>query len=282
MRKRTNISFEPKHILAFFTVLCLILIFVSFRYSEKLEPIKSVAGDVLAPMQKGINTVGKYISDQVERFASINELLAENASLKEQLADVSNENKLLQQDKYELQNLRDLLTLDETYSEYNKVAARVISKDSNNWYNVFTIDKGTNDGLANDMNVVAGNGLVGIIIDARHNHSIVRSIIDDKSNVWGSFMKTSDDCNVSGDLKLMDEGKIHVENIPIESKIKDGDEVVTSRISNKFLPGILIGYVSDIQPDASNLTKSGKITPVVDFKRLDTVLVITELKEELY
>ena len=283
MRKRTKISLEPKHILTFFVIVCMALIFVSFRYSEKLEPIKTVVGNVLTPMQKGINSIGRYIADQMDRFTSMNELLAENASLKEQIAEVTNENKMLQQDKYELQNLRKLLTLDEKYSEYDKVAARVIWRDTNNWYNVFKIDKGTNDGLAVNMNVLAGNGLVGIVIETGHNYSLVRSIIDDKSKVYAMFTKTSDTCTVEGNLKLMDDGLINVEEIPREAEIKDGYELVTSPMSEKYLPGLLIGYVSgDVVIDPSNMTQSCLATPAVDFKRLDTVLVITELKEVLY
>ena len=61
--------------------------------------------------------------------------------------------------------------------------------------------------------------------------------------------------------------------------MKVGDSVVTSNISDKYLPGILIGYISEIQTDPNNLTKSGRITPAVDFSRLDTVLVIQKLKQ---
>lgn len=281
MRRRTKININPKHVLIALVVFCIGLILFSFRYGEKLSPVKEAVGTVITPMQVGINSVGTYISDKLENLRDINELLNENKQLKDQVAVLSYQNKLLLQDKYELDGLRELYALDKKYLDYPKVAARVISKDTNNWYNVYTIDKGSRDGLKKNMNVLAGNGLAGIITEVHYNYSVVRSIIDDNSSVSGMFLKTSDTCVVQGDLKLMDEGKIRVELINKDAQISDGDEVVTSHISPNYLQGILIGYVSDITLDASNMTKTAYLTPVVDFKRLEEVLIITELKEPL-
>jgi len=281
MRRRTKFNINPKYVLIACVVFCIGLIIFSFKFGEKLSPVKEAVGSVITPMQVGINTVGTLLSDKMDNFRSINELLEENDQLKEQVNSLSYDNKLLLQDKYELDGLRELYDLDKKYIDYPKVAARVISKDTNNWYNIFTIDKGTRDGLAENMNVLAGNGLAGIITEAHYNYSVVRSIIDDNSSVSGMFIKTSDTCIVQGDLQLMDQGKIRVELISKDADVHDGDEVVTSHISPNFLQGILIGYISDIELDASNMTKTAYLTPVVDFERLEEVLIITELKEPL-
>ena len=81
---------------------------------------------------------------------------------------------------------------------------------------------------------------------------------------------------------MLDSGCIEIDNIGRDAKIKKGYEVVTSRISPKFLPGILIGTVASVSTDSSNLRTTGKLTPAVDFDKLDTVLVITTLKEKEY
>lgn len=281
MRRRTKFNINPKHVLIGCVVICLALIIISFRFGEQMAPVKNAVGTVISPMQRGINSVGTLISDQFDNFKSVNELLAENEKLKGQLDVLTYENKLLLQDKYELDGLRELYELDKKYLDYPKVAARVIGKDANNWYSVFLIDKGSKDGIKKDMNVLAGSGLVGIITEVYYNYSKVRSIIDDNSNVSGMFIKTSDTCVVQGDLQLMDEGKIQVKLIDKDAEIQDGYEVVTSHISPNFLQGILIGYVSDIKLDPSNMTKTAYLTPVVDFDRLEEVLIITELKEPL-
>lgn len=281
MRRRTKFNINPKHVFIFCIILCVGLIIFSFRFGDQLSPVKEAVGSVITPMQKGVNTVGTSISNQLDNFKNTKDLVAENAKLKDQVSMLSYDNKLLLQDKYELDELRKLYKLDQQYIDYPKVAARVISKESNNWYNIFTIDKGTRDGLAKNMNVIAGNGLVGIITEVHYNYSVVRSIIDDNSNVSGEFTKTADNCIVKGDLQLIDDNKIQVELIDKAAQISDGDEIVTSQISSDYLEGILIGYVSDIKLDATNMTKTAYLTPVVDFKRLEEVLIITELKEPL-
>lgn len=282
MKRKTKFSIEPKYILLALSIFCLLLMVLSFKFKDTFMPIRSVVVDTITPMQKGINQIGVFFAEKKNMFVSKQELIAENKELQEELDSISYDNKILQQEKYELNSLRELYQLDQKYPSYPKVAARVISKDSNNWYNVFTIDKGSDDGLAVDMNVIAGNGLVGIITEVGHNYAKVRSIIDDNSNVSGMFLKTSDTCIVSGNLELIDKGLLEVSYIKnMEAEIKDGYEVVTSHVSDKYLQGILIGYVQDISDDASKTSKSGYLTPAVDFNKLETVLVITQLKEAL-
>lgn len=282
MRRRRNFSLHPKYIFGILTAICVVIMVISFKYGDKIEPAKTVIGTVLTPMQKGINTVGRFISSKLENFQELKTTIAENKELKEEIESLKYQNKVLQQDQFELSELRKLFKLDSKYPDYPKVAARVIGKDTNNWYSRFTIDKGSEDGLAVDMNVLSGDGLVGIITEVGPNYAKVQSIIDDAREVSGMFPKTKDNCIVSGDLTLVDEGYIRVGYIQNkEVKIKDGYEVVTSNISTKFLQGITIGYVNDVKLDSNNLQQSGYLTPAVDFKHLDSVLVITELKEEI-
>ena len=274
MRKKTKMIIDPKYILIAISVICAILIVVSFKFQDKMGPVRSIVGDVVTPMQKGINTIGVKISDKIDYINSVKKLTDENKSLKQKLDETNAENKLLQQDKYELENFRKLYDLDEQYANYPKVAARVISGEPDNWYNEFIIDKGTSDGLAKNMNVMAGDGLVGRIVEAYKSYSRVRSIVDDSSEVSGSFLKTSDKCIVEGNLSMMKEGKIKITGLDRDAKIKDGYEVVTSQISSVYLPGILIGYAKNIKKDATNITQSGELVPAGDFM----VLVITKVK----
>ena len=280
-RRRRNdkktISILPKHVfflLLFFTVA---IVFVSYRFPKLLQPVRNGVETVIIPMQKGINMVGRSVSDKLELLGNLKNLQAENEELKAQVAALTSENQLISQEKYELTHLYEL---DKKYPDYPKVAARIIARESNGWYNVFTIDKGSEDGIKVNMNVMAGNGLVGIVTSVRKNSATVRSIIDDSSKVSGMFLKTSDTCIVSGDLNSMiSDGRIKVTMIPLNADINESDEVVTSHISDKFQQGILIGYVTEIRIDSSNMTKTAYLTPVVDFEHLDEVLIIKELKE---
>ncbi len=279
MRKRTKINIDPKYILVIIVVACVVLMLVSFKFQEKMTPVRSAIGNVVTPMQNGINKVGAKIAEQIEYINTVKNLVDENKELKKQIEQLSSENKLLQHDKYELENFRKLYDLDGQYESYPKVTARVVSSGNDNWYNTFIIDKGSDDGLAVNMNVMAGDGLVGIITDVNKSYSRVRSIIDDASNVAGTFLKTSDGCIVSGNLSLMNEGVIEITDIKGTANVKDGYAVVTSQISDKYLPGILIGYVKDIKRDSSNITQTGRLMPAADFSKLNMVLVITQVKD---
>ena len=158
----------------------------------------------------------------------------------------------------------------------------MIGKDSGNWFSTFTIDKGSADGIRVDMNVMAGSGLAGIVTKTGPHWATVRSIIDDESNVSSMILTTTDRCMVRGDLTLMADGKIRFEQLENnDNEVAVGEQIVTSHISDKYLQGILVGYINEINVDANNLTRSGYITPVVDFKNLQEVLVITTTKSDM-
>ncbi len=279
MKRRNKITIPPKYYLTGLSALCLVLMLVSYVTDYIDTPINKVTNYIVTPVQNGINYIGMLIFDRVDNLASLKEVMDENESLQAKVAELTEDNNMLMQEKYELDNLRELYNLDQLYPTYSKVAARVVSKDTSNYFCTFTIDKGSNDGIAKDMNVIAGGGLVGIVTNVGPNYSTVMSIIDDSSNVSAMVLATSDICYIRGDLQLMNDGLLHLEKLNKDVNVETGAKIVTSHVSSKYLQGILIGYVTEISTDSNNLTKSGYISPVVDFEHLQNVLVITELKQ---
>lgn len=280
MDKKPQLHVSQKFILSALTVVCFALIAVSFFTDKLTAPVQNVLSYVITPLQKGINGMGLWLTDRADYFATIDELRQQNEELKAELDNVKEKNLVLVQDQIELNNLRELYALDNKIPGHDKVAARVIGKGSGNWFSTFTIDKGSRDGILVDMNVICGNGLVGIVTDVTDNTATVRSIIDGNSNVTGMLVTSSDTCNVRGDLELMDSGYIHLEYMQKDVDVSDGDMIVTSNISDKYIQGILIGYVKNITEDANSLTQSGYLVPAVDFERLTEVLVIMQLKKK--
>lgn len=279
MNRKTQFEIPPKVVLLILSVLCILLMFVTVFFSDSIPFLNRVTGTIFVPMEKGVNNIGLWVEERVDSVKSAKKLREENATLQEKLDSLQQQMKSLKADENELQQLRELYKLDKKYESYQKVGARIIASDSSNWYSTFTIDKGAKDGIKVDMNVIAGQGLVGIVYSVGPNYAKVRSIIDDTSFVSAMFTTTVDNCIVNGDLKAIANGYITVDHINKDAKINENDELVTSNVSSKFLPGITIGYVSDIEVDSNSLTKSGKVTPVVDFKHLEDVLVILQLKE---
>ena len=279
MRFNNKKSIPPKYILLILTMVCLLLIGASVAFEEVLTPLRFITGVTITPMQKGINAVGNWVTDKIDMLADIRDLQAENEELRTQLDAYQSENKMIMSDTNELNDLRKLYELDSRYPDYEKVDSNVISKDSGNWFDTFILDKGSNAGIQVGCNVMAGNGLVGIVTEVGPNYSKVRAIIDDNSNVSAMFLTNSSLCNVVGDEKYMDDGYIRVEHIDKDLDVSEGDELVTSNISDKFLPGITIGYVQNLTLDSNNLTMSADLVPAVDFDNIQTVLVVLELKQ---
>lgn len=277
-------AIPTKYILFLMTFVCIVAILLSLTLNITGGPLKSVAGYIFVPMQKGINQLGHDISNKANDFRTLSEVLEENEKYKQQIDDLTMQLNTIKLERYELENYRELLNLDEKYPSYEKVAANVIAKNTGNWFDTFTIDRGTDDGLRVGMNVIAGSGLVGIITDVGPNFAKVRSIIDDSSNVSAMVTTTQDNFNVKGDLeKLSSEGVITFHELrDTNNQVSIGDPVVTSYVSDQYQQGILIGYISTIEPNSNNLTKSGTITPVVDFEHIQEVLVILEIKNTDY
>lgn len=281
MKKRETVEFPTKYILSILTIICVICIVLSLVNDDFGRPVKNAVATVVVPVQDGMNSVGKWMAGKSDTLKELSDVMSENKKLKKQIEKLKEENTALLLNNNKVEDLQKLLELDNKYSTYNKVAASVISKEPGNWFSSFTINKGSKDGIKVDMNVIGNGGLIGIVTAVGKNYSTVRTIIDDSSNVSAQFSTTSDTCIIEGDLKLINDGILYISNIKKDVKIADGDMVVTSNISDKFLPGIMIGYVKDISNDSNNLTKSGHITPIADFAHIEDVLVITDLKTNM-
>ena len=270
---------RSKYILAGLTVLCVLLICITSLKDGIMEPLRTGVGYFLIPIQTGVNAVGTGIYNELKDYGSLKDALRENEELKTQIVQLTEDNNRLQAEQFELDRLRKLYELDQNYMQYDKIGARVIARDSEKWFQVFRINKGSADGVAVDMNVVADGGLVGIVTDVGANYATVRSIIDDSSRVGAMKLDSSYNCIVAGDLTLYEEGRLKLTDFSKDAVLRDGDQIVTSNISTKFLPGILVGYAADDSIDPDHLTQSGYLIPVADFNNLQEVLIITDIKD---
>lgn len=280
MRKKISSFMTSKNILIALTVLCCFFIGTSFFTDTLTKPLKKCVSMVVVPVQKGMNNIGFWVYDKYQTLQEISVVLDENKELKSKVDDLTEENNQLRQDTYELSRLRELYELDEKYPGYTKVGARIIEVTTDNWSKAFKVDKGSDDGIKKDMNVIAGGGLVGIVADVGKNYSIIKTVVEDNNSVSGMLIDTNDTCIVEGDIELSDSGLIKLTHFKSDITVRDGDKIVTSNISDKYLQGILIGYAKDVEPDSNNLTQSGYLVPAVDFNNLQEVLIITEMKNQ--
>lgn len=283
--KDVKIPFTKKpQLLLFLLTLCCIgsMGYYYFRKENLLSATK-IVGFFTVPVQEGINKIGSLLFswDQEhltleEARAAIESLEAQNQELQQQM--VSYDLKIK-----EYQDMEALLEMKNTYAQYDTVGASVIlASDGSNWFSTFTIDKGSADGLEVGMNVLADGGLAGYLSDVSTNHSVVTTIINDNANVSGMQMTTQDGCVVVGDLLYMQEnGLLLLKYMDTDFDISMDNVIVTSKISDRYLPGIVIGYAEDVTVDDNGLASSGYLRPAVDFRHISNVLVITTQKQQV-
>ncbi len=264
---------HKKFIIPIVSVLCLFMISFSLNRAEPTF-FESGIGYILTPVQEFNTSVIDWISSKFNALSNINEIESENEKLKEEVYSLQMEIDRLKLVEAENKKLSEVLKIDQKYSDYPKVGARIIAKDTSNWYDVFLIDKGSNDGIKKNMVVIASGGLVGKVSETGFNYAKVVSIIDDTDSVGAKSLRTDDIGFVRGDFE--NRGMCKMEYVDNDAEIMAGDEIVTSHLSDIYPPGITIGYVKDIKTDENTLTKCALISPTVDFKHLETVLVITE------
>ncbi len=279
-RRKARRHIPAKYVLWFLSILCVAAMFASFLFDVPFTPLNTAAGYVFIPMQKGINEIGTWAGGVTDNLAKLRDVMKKNEELQAQVDELTTQLSTYQMEQYDIEDMRKLLDLDEQY-KYEKVGAGIIGKDAGNWFDTFIIDKGSKDGIEVDMNVIAGSGLVGIVTNVGPNYANVRSIIDDRNSVSAMVLTTSDKCFVNGDLEMMTKQQVIAfsDLTDAEDKAAIGDQVVTSYTSSKYLPGLLIGQINELNTDSNNLTKSGTITPAVDFEHIKNVLVILDKKQ---
>lgn len=281
MKDRFSKFFTPKRILLAVVFFCVVLTATSFFTDKLITPLRNAFSYIVVPIQNGINSIGSVLVDNDNKKKTIEELQAQNKELESELESLKAENEALKGDEDELSTLRNFYSMESQLASYTKVGARVIGTTSTNWNQSFTIDQGSKNGIKVDMNVITDKGLVGIVTEVYDSYSVVTTMIADNSNVSAMDERTKDLCIVEGDITLMDSGIVKLSRIKTNAQMQSGDKVVTSNISSKYLPGLLVGYVKDITTDDSGLSKSGNLIPAADFDHLTDVIVITTTKEQL-
>lgn len=233
-----------------------------------------IAGVVLKPFQTAFSFVSNKTSDFFEFWVDMKTLKEENLALSEEVDKLNAQNRELLGFRAENERLRELLALKESGSLGETVGCDIIAKDPGNWFNIFTLDKGQNDGISVNDVVVTAKGVVGRISEVTKTTSKVVSIIDVNSSVGALVTRTQDIGSLDGELALGEEGLARLNYITSGAKLVSGDTIETSGLGGIFPKGLLIGTVTEAKDSVSGLSGYAIVKPAVDFERIREVLVI--------
>ncbi len=281
MKFKNKQDVSPKYLLVALSVICIALIIVSAFFPEKMLPVRKYVGKYITPLQQGVNDIGRQVHSKLEIFGDTKKLQEENKKLRSDVTNYQNELGRKEAELAELQELRKLYDLDELYPDYNKTAARVFSVNTSGFFNEFYIDKGLNDQIYEGCNVLSDDGLLGIVCESYDDYAKVRAIIDDRANVTGEIGVAGVLCNVEGSLKTMEDGYLKATDIDKNAIVSVGDKVISSNVSDRYMYGLTIGYVTSVSYDSNNLTQTAEISPTVNFYDVKDVLVILDRKQEV-
>ena len=255
------------------TILILIIIVIFSNTNSEISFIENAATKLVMPIQNGLTYIKNKISGNSTFFADINNLKEENKELKEKNSELEQQVRELENIKSENETLKEYLDLTEKYAEYKTVPAYIINKDISNYSKTIVINVGTEDGIKENMTVIADQGLVGHVISVTSDTAKIRTIIDTSSSVSGLLSTTDESIVCKGTLE--EESALKAMYIPDNDGVMQGDSVETSGLGGIYPKGIHIGSVKKVVNTKNITDRYAIIETAVDFTKLNTVLVIT-------
>lgn len=213
----------------------------------KIAGVDDALGFIITPFQGAVTSVTNWVGDSVNGIIERKNLEEENKELKKQIRGAYvRKRKICRYMRPRTKDFRSCLTLHRNIRIMIRSVRGVIAKDTGVWYDSFLIDKGSIDGIKNNMPVINAGGLVGRVVKTSAAYSNVYSILDTRSSVSVKSARTGDAGVVTGDYELMEQGLCRMEYIDSDAEIVEGDEIITSGLSEYYPEGISVGYVKEI------------------------------------
>jgi len=254
------------------TIVVLVLIVIFSNREANTTFIENIANKLVMPVQNGLIYLKNKMSGNSTFFTDINNLKTENKELKEENSKLEQSLRELENIKTENETLKEYLNLTEKYGEYKTMPAYIINKDISNYSKTIIINVGKNDGIEENMTVIADEGLVGYVISATDSTAKVRTIIDTSSSI-SCLMSTNKDSIVCKGT-LNNNMELKAMYIPTDANLVQGDSIDTSGLGGIYPKGIHVGTIKKIVATQNITDRYAIIETAVDFNKLNTVLVI--------
>ncbi|MDH5428834.1 MAG: rod shape-determining protein MreC [Nitrospirota bacterium] len=251
----------------------LFLLLVLFLPRNSQEWLGQVGGP-LALILEGPLRVMASIQDSVtgtwDHYVALQQVWEENQDLQRQIQELQGEQNRLREHAILALEFQKLSLYQEA-APMVTLPARIIGRNVSNWYRAMVIDKGTHDGIRQEMGVITDAGVVGRVVRVNSTTSIILLLSDPNVAITGMIQTSRDEGIIQG----TPQGTIQMKYLPPLSSVQVGDAVVTSGLTDDFPRGLRIGKIQQITKAATDLFQLGEVTPIVDFSKLEGVLVIT-------
>lgn len=260
-----------KKIIAVVIAIVLILVIM-------LTPVKNfiigIGGTVISPVCSFFNGINTSVSGWFNYMNEAGSVHETNKELLKKIDELNIKIQSYQGLEQENKRLEKLLEIKNNYVDIESTGAEIIARESSNWFTVFTINKGSKDGIAKNHPVICGGGLVGHTTDVGSHWAKVVTVIDTAHSVSGMSLRSNDYVQLDGDLTLLGGGLCKMTNITENADVIVGDILVTSGIGGVYPKGIVIGTVQEFKTLESGTGSYAVVKPAVDFQRINEVLVL--------
>lgn len=272
-----NFTRNKPAIIAVAVLVVLILLMVATSSSNTVSQSTTVVGAPFVPLQTFFYGISESISGIAEPAETI---------FTEQQQDMTNEldaykTQLMDYDELaaENQRLKGLLEYKDSHTNQQLIVAKITGKEPGNWFDVFTINVGSADGIKEQMPVVTADGLVGRVEEVGPNWAKVMAVIDGRSSVPIIMERTRDIGVAGGSIGGNDLSRLlSMKYLPLDSDIVEGDVVLTSGLGGIFPKGLVVGTVVNTTTTDGGINVM--IEPGVDFRRLEEVMVIVSTADD--
>lgn len=261
-------------ILAISVAIVAILITLTSSGRSNVTIAEKLGADLMAPLYNAASGVSDWLDSITTGLEDKEKLQQELEQLQQDYMKLQLENQELVEYRYESRRLAKAMEFQQANLEYFDLElTRVIARSNQYWYQTVTVDKGEADGIQVNMIVINGEGLVGKVVSVSHWTSQVMLLTDPQLSV-GVAIQENRECN--GIIEGLHETKtLSLVNMPFYSKIKSGQTVITSGLSDYYPKGIKVGTINRVLKDSNGLTLSAAVDPAVDFDRLEELFIVT-------
>lgn len=231
--------------------------------------------DTLAPFQKTIYLLQKEMGGYVDHYVLNLNASKENGNLRKQIAELESKIFSFEESIKESERIKELISYGETV-ERKKIIARVVSWDSSNDFKVIRINKGLKAGVKLQSAVATDEGLVGYVYRLTDHFADVVTVLDPNNRIDGTVERIRS----HGILEGYKSGHCIMKYVNRTEPIVLNDLVITSGLGNVYPPGLKIGYISRIERESYGITQHIEVSPIVNFSKLEEVLVLVSSQEE--
>ncbi|MBA3967226.1 MAG: rod shape-determining protein MreC [Nitrospirales bacterium] len=268
------ISASIRRVLGVIFILFLaLLLFLPRQSQEWLSHVGGPFARILEAPLHVVASIQDSIRNAWNHYIALQNAWEENQQLKQEIQRLQGEQNLFREQTIIAGQFQQLLAYQET-KPMTTLPARIIGRNVSNWYRAMIINKGSQDGVHPEMGVITHAGVVGRVVRVNPTTAIVLLLSDPNVAITGMVQNSRDEGLIQG----TPQGTIHMKYLPPLSPVQPGDSVVTSGLTDDFPRGLQIGRIHQVTKGDTDLFQLGEIDPIVDFAKLEGVLVITSFQ----